>query len=690
MSTFLNKVRNNHNNIYKTFLATLSLLLIVYILPKEATFKYEFEKGKPWLHETLLAPFDYAIQKPIEQLEAEKNEITRSAKPYFSYESSIVEQVKESFATSLEVYLDNVKPTTNPTLLSKVSRYDTLYSAGILLIDSIYSRGIIEKSEIIDNLNSNSVIVVLKKHIEEDHELTYYFTLQSAYDWLTSANTTTEQQKELANLIVENIRPNIKFNQELTSKVLNDKLDNLSETYAKVTKAERIVDRGEIINDETYQKLVSFKLQFEKNMGGSDSFWYILSGQILLVAISMLVLLIYLALFRKDVFNETHKYSFIIVLFTLIVLLAGSSLYFSNVNIYVLPFCLLPIVIRTFFDARIAAFIHVMCMTLLGLIAPNGFEFVFIQIMTGMIALFSLISIRKRSQLLSTVIIIFAAYSTTYFGFTIIKEGDIISINWYNFAWFGGNAILTLLAYPLIFVFEKIFRMISDVTLMELSDTNSPLLRKLASVAPGTFQHSMQVANLAEEAVLAINGDSLLVRTGALYHDIGKMSNPAFFIENQAGGFNPHNNLSYSKSSKVIIGHVLDGIELAKKENLPEQIIDFIRTHHGTTLTRYFYSMALKENPNVAIKDFQYPGPPPYSKETAVLMMADSVEAASRSLKEYTTDTISELVEKIIDGQLQEHQFDNANITLQDIKLIKNIFKKKIMNIYHVRIEYPK
>lgn len=691
MNQFLNRIRNNHNNIFKVLLAVISLLSIVYILPKEATFKYEFEKGKPWLHETLLAPFDFAIQKPESRIAAEEIEVKLTAKPYFIFNEGTSQLVKNRFNESFEYFLEEVSSQNDQLNEGQIEQLDSnLRKYAFSIIDSIYNRGIIEKSEKVDSLLNENVIIVLRNHVEEDHELSYYLTLQSAYEWLNNVPSSLEYETETKNLIVENLRPNISYDDELSSKILKERLANISNTYAKVTKAEKIVDRGEIINESTYQKLESLKIEFEKNTGGSDLFWYILSGQILLVAISLSVLLTYLALFRKDVFNETHKYSFVIVLYTLVVFLAGISLYFPVIKIYILPFCLLPIIIRTFFDARIAAFIHVMSMTLLGLLAPNGFEFVFIQIMTGMIALFSLISMRKRSQLLSSVLIIFLAYSLTYLGFTIIKEGSISSIDWYNFAWFGGNAILTLLAYPLIFIFEKIFGMISDVTLVELSDTNSPLLRKLASVSPGTFQHSMQVANLAEEAVIAIDGDPLLVRTGALYHDIGKMKNPAFFIENQAGGFNPHDNLSYEESARVIIGHVLDGIEMAKKENLPEQIIDFIRTHHGTTVTRYFYNMARKDNPDIDMKLFQYPGPPPYSKETAVLMMADSVEAASRSLKEYNADTIGTLVENIINGQLKEHQFDNANITLQDIKAIKNIFKKKIMNIYHVRIEYPK
>jgi len=367
-------------------------------------------------------------------------------------------------------------------------------------------------------------------------------------------------------------------------------------------------------------------------------------------------------------------------------------LYFEQVPIYALPFCILPILIKSFYDELLASYIYVLAMILIGFYAPNGFEFVFLQILAGLIAVFSLVSLRKRSQLLTTVLIIFITYAVADLAILMVQEGNWQNIKIENFYWFGASAILTLLVYPLIYIYEKIFGFLSDVTLMEIADTNSPLLRELATKAPGTFQHSMQVANLAERAILKVGGNPLLVRTGALYHDIGKMLSPHFFIENQVGGINPHDDIEPDESAKIIINHVLKGIEMAKKNNLPEVIIDFIRSHHGTSTVKYFLFQYKKENPDKEIDPslFTYPGPIPFSKETAVLMMADACEAASRSLKEYNEESLNNLVTNIIDGQANEGQFANADITYKDISTIKHIFISMLQNIYHVRIAYPK
>jgi putative nucleotidyltransferase with HDIG domain len=336
--------------------------------------------------------------------------------------------------------------------------------------------------------------------------------------------------------------------------------------------------------------------------------------------------------------------------------------------------------------------VHLVTVLIISFMAPNRFEFAFIQLLGGMVAIFSIVNMRNRSQIFISSAIIFLTYSAAYVGMTIIQEGGSDVLTWQDFAWFGISALLTLFSYPFIFVFEKLFGFISDVSLLELSDTNGKLLRELASRAPGTFQHSLQVANLAEEAIYNIGGNALLVRTGALYHDIGKMEMPMYFIENQANGMNPHDEMSFDESAAMIISHVIKGIEIAKKNNLPEQIIDFIRTHHGTTITAYFFRSFQNAFPEQQIDEskFHYPGPIPFSKETAVLMMADSVEAASRSLKKYDAESIDNLVEKIITTQIEQNQFMNSDITFKDINTLKKIFKKKLMNVYHVRVEYPR
>ena len=415
-------------------------------------------------------------------------------------------------------------------------------------------------------------------------------------------------------------------------------------------------------------------------------------GQILIVTLCLSVLIIFLAFFRKDIFLNNTKITFILLLIVLQVLMIRLALNSQSFSIYILPFCILPIIIRAFYDTRIALFVHLITVLVISFMAPNRFEFAFLQLVTGIIAILSIVNIHNRSQIFISSILIFLTYSIAFFGITIIQDGGSDVINIYDFAWFGISALLTLFSYPLIFIFEKIFGFVSDVSLLELSDTNGKLLRELALLAPGTFQHSLQVANIAEDAIYSIGGNALLVRAGALYHDIGKMEMPLYFIENQASGINPHEDLNYDESAAIIIGHVIKGVEIAKKHNLPEQIIDFIRSHHGTTITAYFYRSFQNAFPeeHIDIEKFRYPGPIPFSKESAVLMMADSVEAASRSLKKYDAESIDNLVELIITSQIEQNQFINSDITFRDINVLKKIFKKKLMNMYHLRVEYPR
>ena len=378
---------------------------------------------------------------------------------------------------------------------------------------------------------------------------------------------------------------------------------------------------------------------------------------------------------------------------TAFVVITTLGLRYELFNVYIVPICLAPIIVRSFFDTRTAFFVHLVIVLLLGFIVPNGFHFIFLQLVAGMMGIYGFSNFRNRSQLFLTTFIIALSYAVCYIALNIIIEGGFSEIDWLSIGYLGISALLTLLAYPLIYAFEKVFSFISDVTLLELADTNNKLLRELSRKAPGTFQHSLQVANLAETATSIIGGNTLLIRTAALYHDIGKMEAPMYFIENQSTGLNPHDELSYEESAQIIINHVTKGIEIAKKNGVPDKIIDFIRTHHGTTKTAYFFKMYMKENPDENEQDvvdmFTYPGPIPFSKESAALMMADSVEAASRSLKEPNVESIEKLVESIITNQIKEGQFENADITLRDIRLIKKMFKKMLMNIYHVRIEYP-
>jgi putative nucleotidyltransferase with HDIG domain len=681
-------IRHSHPEIYKGIIFLIAVLTIVYIFPKQGKFKYEFQnlKGKPWYHEDLIAPFDFAIKKSDAELNAEKSELIKNAKPYLKFNSDLAISKKSSFESEL-----------NSTWNKKKSSYskERTIAFGKALIDSIYSKGILAPSDALDHKPSDYSVYVLHNNIAEEHDLSDFFTIKSAYEYIQQklADAPKNIDKEGASPLLENsIAHNMFYDKETTDKVLKQSIADIAPSRDKILKDQSIISKGEIIDDQKFQILESLKYVYEEQSSGTSNYLLILLGQLVIVIICLSVLVAFLGFFRRDIYSDNAKITFILILILLQVTMARMSINSSTFVIYFLPFCILPIIIRAFFDTRVALFVHLVTVLIISFMAPNRFEFAFIQLLGGMVAIFSIVNMRNRSQIFISSALIFLTYSIAYIGINISQEGGSDVIKTSSFAWFGVSALLTLFSYPLIFIFEKIFGFTSDVSLLELSDTNGKLLRELASRAPGTFQHSLQVANLAEEAIYTIGGNSLLVRTGALYHDIGKMEMPMFFIENQASGMNPHEDLSFDESAGIIISHVIKGIEIAKKNNLPEQVIDFIRTHHGTTMTAYFYRSYQKAFPEETIDEskFHYPGPIPFSKETAVLMMADSVEAASRSIKKYDAESIDNLVETIINYQIEQNQFVNADITFKDINTLKKIFKKKLMNVYHVRVEYPR
>jgi len=687
MKKFISFIRHSYPEIYKGILFCIAVATIVYIFPKQGKFKYEFQnlKGKPWLHEDLIAPFDFAIKKSTEELQKEKSEIISNSKPYFKFEQGISSAKKAQLKSELEARWDGKK--------NKSQKENTLAFARTIL-DSIYSKGIIEPNAITENKSADFSIYLIENNVAEEHELRDFHTITSAYDFVEQQLSKNQgiDSKFILPILENCIAHTIFYDKATSDKILKQAIDDISPSRDIILKEQSIISKGEIIDAKKFQILESLKSEYEGQSGSSSDYLFILFGQIIIVSSCLFVLIAFLGFFRKDIFLDNAKITFILILIILQVLMAHFSAGSQSFNIYLLPFCVLPIIIRAFYDTRIALFVHLVTVLIVSFIAPDRFEFTFIQLLGGMVAIFSIVNMRNRSQIFISSGLIFLTYSIAYVGITIIQEGGSDAITWMDFAWFGISALLTLFSYPLIFVFEKLFGFISDVSLLELSDTNGKLLRELASRAPGTFQHSLQVANLAEEAIYAIGGNTLLVRTGALYHDIGKMEMPMYFIENQANGMNPHDEMSFDESAAIIISHVIKGIEIAKRNNLPEQIIDFIRTHHGTSITAYFYRSFQNAFPEEKIDEskFHYPGPIPFSKETAVLMMADSVEAASRSLKKYDYESIDQLVEKIITTQIEQNQFMNSDITFKDINRLKKIFKKKLMNVYHVRVEYPR
>ncbi len=691
-------VKNRRYLLHISFFV-ISVIIVVIISPREGKFRYEFQKGRPWLSTPLIAPWDFPVLKPENVVAREQDSIIRNFTPYFRYETETSANEIQNF----EGYLDRMLTSFESEKQQLSTRvYNSLKSDLVKSLTDIYSSGILEAVDVagIPGLRKGEITVV-RNRIAEQWNLSQVLNQRDAYQMANSAKEEMEKSLLEANekgaaLFVENIalydfiKPNL-FYDEVTSNALRDRLmREISLSRGLVQKGELIITRGEIVGDAKYQVLESFKREYEKRLGQHDR-WFVLLGRLILVISCYLMLYLFLYNFRFEVLDSTHKTFFIILIILLFFVITRLVTYVPNDAVYLIPFAIVPVVIRTFYDSRLALFVHLVSIMLVAFIVPNSFEFIFMSFIAGVVAIFSLTTIYRRSKLFFTAIMVFLAYSVVYFGIGILQEGSFANMKWSNYMWFAGNGILLMLSYPLIFIFEKTFRFLSDATLFELSDTNQPLLRRLAEGAPGSFQHSLQVANLAEEAAREIGANHLLVRTGALYHDIGKINHAEYFIENQPEGFSPHDRLDPLASSRFIINHVVEGVEMAKKYKLPSPIIDFIQTHHGTTVAYYFYKKYLDRNPRDTNmeKEFAYPGPSPFSRETAVVMMADAVEASSRSLSNYSDENISELVERIIYLQEQDGQFANTPLTYKDISDIKNVFIKRLSNIYHARIAYP-
>ncbi|MBC7864125.1 MAG: HDIG domain-containing protein, partial [Bacteroidia bacterium] len=520
-----------------------------------------------------------------------------------------------------------------------------------------------------------------------------FFTLQQADEFIEDRlkSLPFQQAQDLRDSIESYLSVNVFYNKELSEKALNQNFSNVLAVHGKIIKGQTIINKGEIVGEEKMKILTSLRSELKTNTNKSTGNYLLLGGKVMMTGMCLGMMMLFLLFFRKDIFSQNSEITFIFILMILFVVVS-SKVAETGSYIFYIPFSIAPILIRTFFDTRTALFTHLNIVIMASFLAPERFEFIFIELFAGIGAIFSVAALSRRSQLFTSIIAIFFTYVLAFLSLELILESKTLSIKLSDFIPFAVSSALVLFAYVLIFISEKVFGFVSDFTLLELGDSNSPLLRELAQKAPGTFQHSLQVASLAEEAVYKVGGNPLLVRTGAMYHDIGKMKAPRYFIENMVGGVNPHDEMAYEDSAQIIINHVIEGIEMAKENKLPDQVIDFIRTHHGTTLTRYFYRHYQMEHKDEVIDEdkFRYPGPIPYSKETAILMMADSVEAASRSLKKYDAQSIDELVDRVIGSQVEENQFINSDITFRDITNIKKIFKKRIMNIYHVRIEYPR
>ena len=681
MKDLINLYHKNHSLIYKLFLFIITTFVIVYLFPKSGTFRYSFEKGKPWQSENLYAPFDFAIKKSTEEIISEKEQIAKQSAVFFDIDTEVYANAKSDYELEFNSLFYEL-----PNDFIKAE----LYEKGLSILDQIYKSGVLEMSY---DYGPNQQISILKDKTQNGFKSYLTFFLQTnlksfVESQVINLGIQSYRQRFLA-LFFDIIKPNASLNKVLTNAFLEERLSQLKLVRGRVEKQTLIISKGEVVQGENYSILKSLESEYESQELTDSNYYWILSAYTLLVSLALLMLLLFVKKYRAEVFDNNTKVTFIFFNIVLMVLLTTLVVNFNSYYVYVVPLCILPLTLKAFFDARLGLFAHVITVLLLGFVVANNYEYMFLQTIAGIVTILTVSELYKRANLFISVGQITFIYIVSYFAFYVIHEGSINNLEWQTFSMFVLCRLATLFVQPLIYIYEKLFGLVSDVSLLELSDTNAKLLKELSEKAPGTFHHSLNVANLAEAAANEIGANAMLVRVGALYHDIGKMVNPTYFTENQSTGINPHDELSPKESVDIIINHVIDGIELAKKNNLPDRVIDFIRTHHGSSIVYFFYNKQLESNLAFNPSDFCYNGPKPFNKETAILMMCDSVEAASKSLKDPNSTKINNFVDSIISKQMDTDQFLNATITLKEIQSIKKVLKYKLANMYHLRIEYP-
>jgi hypothetical protein len=663
----------------KVVLVALSTALIVYFMPRGDEFGYKYELNRPWNYGLLIANTKFPILKNDSLIHQEKETMMRSFQPYYIYDKS----VRDTMMNRLYNYAAKEWQGENSTMY--------VHHIAVLL-DTIYQRGVLSGenyARLKDNEHHKNIRIV-KNNEAVSVPLSRVFSLRSAYDYIITEDTTKYSRLVLRQYnINELIQQNLMYDQMKSETELEENLQGVSSYNGFVQAGQKIVDRGETVTDEVYDILRSYERDYERRNTIDTKIPYRSIGQSIFVLVIFITLITYLSLFRVDYFENTRNVTLLFVLPVFFCVIASLMVSHKILNVFMLPCCLVPIVIRVFMDSRTAFMFHCGMVLIISMMLTNNYEFIILQLVAGMVAIQTLRELSQRSQIVRTAFIIFLVYVIFYTGYSLHHENDIKMDTW-MYICFTVNCVLLLFTYPLLWMLEKMFGFTSDVTLVELSNVHNPLLQRMTEVAPGTFQHSMQVANLSAEVANKIGAKAQLVRTGALYHDIGKMERPVFFTENQ-NGVSPHKHLTPLKSAEVIIAHVKNGVALADKNHIPDSIKRFITTHHGMGKAKYFYITYKNENPNGEIDEaaFTYPGPNPSTKEEAILMMCDAVEAASRSLPEYTEESINQLVDRIIDSQVAEGFFSVCSITFKDIAIAKAVLKEKLKTIYHTRISYP-
>ena len=659
----------------------VAIALVCWLMPRTGKFKYEYQLSKPWQHETLYAPFDFPIYKDYETLDAETEAARAKVKPIFVFNEEEMSASRNALYNAFEAKWDDHNG------FDKDANMDYLFS----VYDSIEDHGILAYDNATANLTASTEVSVIRNKVMRTARYGDFYTLNEATDAVAHIMQQTKKgmnQKLLSELLNGALRQNVFYNADLTKLEVDKAVSSVSLTYGMVQKDEKVVTEGELIDAHTYDVLNSLQREYTSRSMSSDESLRVLLSQLFLVALIFTLMGLYGNKLHHKVFADLKSLVLLLTLMLIIILPSYILVKVVPGLIYMMPVCLLAIMVGSFFNLRLAFSTQVFAVMLISLVVPNPFQFIFMQLVATVLTVFSMSNTRAHHRFIQSALFVFVGYLLVYLAFTFLSTSEV---DWSDVFLLLMNALLTLLAQPLILMFERIFGVPTSLSLLELSNTNSPLLRELATTAPGTFQHSIQVANLCEEVLFEIGGDTMLARTGALYHDVGKIKNPMYFTENQHGAYSPHNDLSNTESAEIIISHVTDGIDLAHKAHVPERIIDFIRTHHGTRRTDYFYINEQKAHPGEEIDPtpFTYHGPEPFSRETAVLMMADSIEAASHSLKDPDEKKISDLVDGIIDKQMEAGQFLNTDLTLRDIETCRKVLKKKLMSIYHVRIAYP-
>lgn len=668
-----------HYNVHPAVYFFVAALLMAYFFPREAKFKYQFYEGKPWKYGLLTASTNFPIYKTDNEVKEEQDSVMKKFQPYYRVHSKV--ETSE---------IDKLRADYNQKLNQKVNATYMRYIEDMLR--QLYDKGIVSPQDLEEMKEKQYTNVnLLQNNVSFSHYVSDFFTVKTAYEFIINNCPAKLKKSLLQSCDINNyLTENVTYDEEMSEKVKRELLQSVPISSGVIQAGERIVDRGEIVDSNTYNVLRSLKIVYESKSGGNQRHNLMLIGQIILVFGIMFCYWLFLWSFRIKILYNRRNTFFLLCCIFVPVLLAEICIRSSLFNIYIIPFAIVPIVVRTFFDSRTALFTHLVTVLICSIIAPFPHEFLILQVIAGMVVTYSLKELSQRSQLMHCALFVFLSYTLSYLGLVLYQDADINKIHWPMILYFGINFVLLMFTYVLVYMLEKTFGYLSPITLVELSNINTGVLKKLSENCPGTFQHSLQVSILASAAASKIGANAQLVRTGAMYHDIGKMSNPIYFTENQ-NGINPHSSLSFEDSAKVIISHVTEGVKIAEKASLPKEIIDFIRTHHGHGKAKYFYNSYRNKYPDKPVDEsiFTYPGPNPFTKETAIVMMADAIEASSRSLKEHTEEGITELVNKIIDGQIADGLFKNAPLTFKDVENIKKVFIEKLKIIYHTRISYP-